>query len=104
MCARSHPLPAFEPDIDDGGLCRLIREILHEASGRPPEDDVVAHLEKVLRTTDGVLDTAALFEGVPGRKPNADIRKRVSADLLRHGVLERNPDGRGFIVVDLEPD
>ncbi len=43
--------------------------------------------------TDEILH---LFRGPPGREPDIEIQKRVKYDLYSHGVLRRNPRGRGY--------
>jgi hypothetical protein len=96
-------ISAFDYATHDDNLARLIKEIVETASGTTPENDVVEHLERTLTTTDGPFDFTMLFYGVPGHMPDAETRKRVSADLLRHGVIERNPNGQGFVVADLDP-
>jgi hypothetical protein len=97
------PIPGFRYDTHNDGLRRLIREILEAASGETPASGVVEHIERALLMSDGPFDTAHLFRGIPGRQPAVETRKRVSADLLRHGVRARNPNGRGFVVADLDP-
>lgn len=82
-------------------LDRLLREILAEALGAEPAADVVEHLTERLRGAEGPFDSAKLFSGLPGRMPSVEETKRVTGDLHSHGVIERNPHGRGFVLGEL---
>ena len=79
------------------GLERVLRDILLDEFERDPAPDVVDGLAIRLRELDGVTDTAALFDGLPGRAPRLEKMKRVTHALLEEGILCRTPEGRGFV-------
>lgn len=83
-------------------LRRLIQEILEEAGAASLGDDVADEIADRLRGPGvGPLEIDGLFDDLPGRIPDVHVQKRVKAELHRHGVLKRNPEGRGWVVVDL---
>jgi len=94
--------PEYAPRSEDH-LPRLGREIYEAASGTRPRADVVEHIERVLQLTDGPCGTDALFHNISGRKPAIEIQKGIAADLFKAGVLAPNPNGRGWVVADMNP-
>lgn len=98
-------IPTLRLDFSEPppNLERLLRDIILDELGRDPAPDVLEGLATRLRDIDGVTDTASLFDGWPGRAPKPGLMKRVTRALLQEGILQHNPDGRGFVRGDL-PD
>lgn len=89
--------PAKQPPEPDP-LERLVEEAL-SAAGLDPHDDVIAELARRLRDpATGPEELLLLSHGLPGRRIDIGAQKRVKYDLHKHGVLARNPDGRGYVV------
>jgi hypothetical protein len=83
---------------DQGPLERLLKESL-SAAGVDPADDVVGELARRLHDPEsGPAELLMLFDGLPGRRIDIGAQKRVKYDLHKHGVLARNPEGRGYVV------
>lgn len=98
----SVPLKEFGAPLN-GELERLVKEIFEDVLDEEPAPDIVVEVSDRIRRIEGRTDSAELYEGLPGRAIPIEKAKRISYELLRHGVLARNPDeqARGFVLGEL---
>ena len=85
------------PALGDDGLARLVNEIMDAVIGSPVSRDVITLVTQRLRTASSVLDSSTLFGDLPGRQIDHAVRKRIVYELHTNGVLDRNPEGQGWV-------
>lgn len=100
--APQDPPSASSPtEPSNEALERLLVEILRVTETQEPAEDLVRELASRVKRLEGPSMGEALLEGLPGRNLSVRTQKRLTNELLQHGVLARNPNGRGFVRGDL---
>lgn len=97
----SPPQQVEANEVDQDDLCRLLGEIF-AAAGWFPLDDVTFEIAQRLMAPGANPETLQrLFQDLPGRTPDVGVVKHILYDLMQHGILQRNPRGRGWVVGQL---